>query len=381
MVRPVMFWDERLNHYTYGAGHPMRPDRLRHTMHLLDHFGVSEEVDLRQHGVTDVELIAKVHSRDYIEALSRNEVSLDYGIGTVDHPLRPELAAISSLVSATTVEAARLVWEGQVERAINLAGGHHHAYPSRQSGFCVFNDAAVAITWLLEHGAQRIAYVDLDAHHGDGVESIFWDDPRVVTISVHESGIYLFPYSGFAHEIGGTDALGTAVNIALPPETSEISWLEAVHGLVPQLLRQFQPEIVISQHGSDPHARDPLSHLSLSVNAEKVILESLARWVRDFASGRWVILGGGGYDPDSVARMWTQVVATAADIDTAMSAPMPGSWEEIIASPGSPTFGDAGADDGLRHYRSRKTSVVTPEATVRATSKAIFPYWGLTPYN
>lgn len=380
-MAPILFWDAALNEYHFGPQHPMRPNRLKHAMALIHHFGIDQSVEMRSHGVVDPELVAAVHSREYMDALQRNEVALDFGIGTVDHPLRPDLAATSALISSTTVEAARLVWEGETHRAVNLAGGHHHAFPSQQAGFCVFNDAAIAITWLLEQGAKRVAYVDFDAHHGDGVEAIFWDDPRVLTISVHESGIYLFPNTGFAHEIGGPNALGTAVNVALPPEVTDVEWLDAIHGIVPQVLRSFKPEIVISQHGSDPHARDPLSHLNISVDAEKVALDSLARWVDKYGSGKWVALGGGGYDPDSVARIWTQVVATVADIDLGLSERMPDDWDDTIGVAGSSTFGDAGADASLANYQAGKMTVTAPDIALQATSKAVFPYWGLNPYG
>ena len=195
----------------------MSPGRVRYAVALADSLGVLDRLDVVAPPPADDALLATVHTPEYIEAVRRGVPDERYGLGTSDNPVFPEMHEVSSQVVTATVEAARQVWEGRTLRASNIAGGLHHAMPDRTSGFCVYNDVAVAIQWLLDHGVERVAYVDVDVHHGDGVQTVFWDDPRVMTVSLHETPVCLFPGTGFPTEIGGPNALGTAVNVALPP--------------------------------------------------------------------------------------------------------------------------------------------------------------------
>jgi acetoin utilization protein AcuC len=155
------------------------------------------------------------------------------------------------------------------------------------AGFCVYNDVAVAIAWLLGQGAERIGYVDVDAHHGDGVQTAFCDDPRVLTISVHQHPATLFPFSGPSAETGGPSAEGSAVNVALPARTGDASWLRAFHAIVPPLLRAFRPQALVSQHGADTHRLDPLAHLQISIDAQRAVHAALHTLAHDLAGGRW----------------------------------------------------------------------------------------------
>ncbi len=179
--------------------------------------------------------------------------------------------------SAPPSRLREAVWTGGAEHAVNIAGGLHHAMPGAASGFCVYNDPAVAIAWLLEQGAERVAYVDVDVHHGDGVERAFWDEPRVLTVSVHESGRYLFPGTGFPDDAGGPGADGSAVNLALPPGTTDNAWLRAFHAVVPPLLEEFRPQVLVTQHGCDSHVLDPLAHLGLTVDGQRRSVPGAAR--------------------------------------------------------------------------------------------------------
>ena len=174
-------------------------------------------------------------------APSRATSRPEHGLGTDDDPVFKDMHIASAHVVGASLEAFRQVWSGESLHSVNIAGGLHHAMPDRASGFCIYNDVAVGITQLLADGAERVAYVDIDVHHGDGVEKIFWDDPRVLTISLHETGQMLFPGTGFPTDTGGEGAEGTAVNVALPPGTSDAGWLRAFHAVVPPLLREFAP--------------------------------------------------------------------------------------------------------------------------------------------
>ena len=194
-------------------------------------------------------------------------------------------------VVGASLEAFRQVWSGESLHAANITGGLHHAMPDRASGFCVYNDVAIGIRWLLEQGAERVAYVDVDVHHGDGVEAIFWDDPRVLTISLHETGQFLFPGTGFSGDVGGEGAEGSAVNVALPPGTADAGWLRAFHAVVPDLVREFAPDVLVTQHGCDSHAEDPLAHLMLSVDGQRAAYVALHELAHEVADGRWVATG------------------------------------------------------------------------------------------
>ena len=194
-------------------------------------------------------------------------------------------------VVGASLEAFRQVWSGESLHAANVTGGLHHAMQDRASGFCVYNDVAVGIQWLLDQGAERVAYVDVDVHHGDGVERIFWDDPRVLTISLHETGQMLFPGTGFSEDVGGEGAEGSAVNVALPPGTADAGWLRAFHAVVPPLLREFAPDVLVTQHGCDSHAADPLAHLMLSVDGQRAAYLALHELAHEVAGGRWVATG------------------------------------------------------------------------------------------
>ena len=167
------------------------------------------------------------------------------------------------------INAELKVAEGEADRAVNIAGGLHHAMADRASGFCVYNDPAIAIARLLDLGATRIAYIDVDVHHGDGVQEIFYADPRVLTVSLHETPLALFPGTGFPTETGAPGAEGSAVNVALPPGTGDPGWLRAFHAVVPSVVRAFAPEVVISQCGADGHRLDPLADLRLTVDGQR----------------------------------------------------------------------------------------------------------------
>ena len=203
--------------------------------------------------------------------------------------------------------------------------------PDRASGFCVYNDVAVGIRWLLDQGAERVAYVDVDVHHGDGVEAIFWDDPRVLTISLHETGQILFPGTGFSGDVGGEGAEGSAVNVALPPGTGDAGWLRAFHAVVPDLVREFAPDVLVTQHGCDSHAEDPLAHLMLSVDGQRAAYVALHELAHEVAGGRWVATGGGGYAlVDVVPRAWSHLLGVVSGAPLDPETRTPEAWRAYV---------------------------------------------------
>ena len=260
-------WDDRLTSYDFGPGHPLAPVRVELTMALALALGVldADGVSLAVPKPATQEQLELVHDPAYIDAVRRAEPDPYFGLGTPDDPVFPGMHEASALVAGATLAAAAAMWTGQAEHGANVAGGLHHAMRRAASGFCVYNDPAIAIRWLLDQGAQRIAYVDIDVHHGDGVQAAFYDDPRVLTISLHEHPMTLFPGTGLPGDTGGPGADGAAANVALPAGTGDAGWLRAFHAVVPPLLHAFRPEILVSQHGCDTHRLDPLAHLELTV--------------------------------------------------------------------------------------------------------------------
>lgn len=406
-VPTTVIWDESFLAYRFNETHPMAPVRLDLTQRLAEQLGVFESANITVVAppVADDDELATVHTADYITAV-RNATttaaqvfateedrtaaladSESVGLGTEDCPVFADLHESAARIAGGTLEAAKAVWHGDTPHAVNFAGGMHHAMAAKAAGFCIYNDAAVAIQWLLDNGAERVAYVDVDAHHGDGVESIFWNDPRVMTISIHESGLMLFPGTGFANEIGGDDAEGTAVNVALPHSVSDAAVLRTVHAVVPQLLREFQPDVLVTQHGADGHRLDPLADLNLSVDGQRQMMLDASDWAADFAKNRWIALGGGGYNPHSVVpRAWTHLLAIAAGNPVPLDTELPQSWREYAAKTlgrdldEMPTHMNDSVDLWWRNWEVGFDPADPTDQAIMATRKEIFPLHGLDPW-
>ncbi|MBL6634105.1 MAG: acetoin utilization protein AcuC [Thermoleophilia bacterium] len=237
----------------------------------------------------------------------------------------------SARLAAAAWQAGELVGEGEALRSLVPAGGAHHGLPHRMSGFGVYNDTAVAILALRACGVRRIAYVDLDVHHGDGTQGFFWDDPDVLTVSVHESGRYLFPGSGFPDETGGPRAPGSAVNVALPPESGDDAYRMAMAQVIAPAVRAFAPDVLVTQNGVDHHHADPLSHLRTTMPLYPELWGALDSLADEVCAGRWVALAGGGYDPcNAPPRAWAMLMATMAGV--ALAPDMPEEWASIAAA-------------------------------------------------
>lgn len=387
-----LMWDEAVTGYDFGAGHPMDPVRLELTMRLVEAFGLdrAEGIQVVRAQPAGQSTLRLVHRQDYLDVVRRvsaDPLSADgsYGIGTEDDPAFAGMHEASALIAGQSVGAAEAVWRGEALHAVNFAGGLHHAMPGAASGFCVYNDPALAIARLLELGARRVAYVDVDVHHGDGVQAAFWNDPRVLTVSVHEHPRVLFPGSGWPEERGGPDADGTAVNVALPPGTADGGWLRALHAVVPPLLADFAPDVLVSQHGADTHIEDPLAHLAMTVDAQRAAQEACHEWAHAYAGGRWVALGGGGYEVvDVVPRTWTHLVGIAAGRPVDPEAEVPASWREhVYARTGRATAPLRMTDGRAPRWRAWDESGYDPadavDQAVLATRRAVFPAHGLLP--
>lgn len=369
MATALIWGDDQLK-YDFGRDHPLKPIRVELTVALIRACGFTELDGVRTLPrapfTTDDAL--RLHTPGYVEAVQRQSVDpvgdLKYGLGLGDNPVFKGMHEASLEVCGASVAAAQAVWEGTATHAFNPAGGLHHAMPGRASGFCIYDDPAFAIDWLLRHGAGRVAYVDVDTHHGDGVQAMFYDDPRVLTISLHESGRYLFPGTGFPDEVGAGDARGTSLNVPLAPATTGEVWLEAFDAVVPQAVTAFAPDVLVTQLGCDTHITDPLAHLALTVDDYVEVARRLHDLAHAQAGGRWVATGGGGYQVATVVpRAWTAYFAEL--IGAELPHEVPWQWlhtvEETLGECPPDVFLDGPvrqSEDRLRAVRAEARSAV-----------------------
>jgi acetoin utilization protein AcuC len=333
---------------------------------------------------TDFEL-ETVHDPEYVAMVRHVGRALvpavRFGLGTDDDPVFEGMHEAAALVVGATLAAARSVWSGATTHAVSIGGGHHHAMRASASGFCVYNDLAVAIKWLLSAGAEQVAYVDLDVHHGDGVQAAFYDDPRVLTISLHEHPATLFPGTGRPDETGTGDGEGYAVNVALPAGTGDAGWLRAVDAVVLPLLRAFRPTVLVTQHGCDGHRLDPLAHLSLSVDGQRQAQLMMHELAHELCDGRWIATGGGGYAlVQVVPRTWTHLLAVAAGMPIDPEMATPAQWRELARSmtgetaPGTMTDG---VPPGYVSFASGMDPGDPVDRAIMRTRSAVFPSHGL----
>jgi acetoin utilization protein AcuC len=381
--RAVVVWDEALLEYDLGGRHPLNPIRLDLTIRLARSLGVLDGVQLRAPVQATDDELRTVHSDDYLIAVKQApRGARRHGLGTPDNPVFPHMHEASALVAGGSLLAADEILTGHAARAVNIAGGLHHAMRDHASGFCIYNDCALAIRRLLDGGVSRVAYVDIDVHHGDGVEEAFIDDPRVLTISLHQHPETLFPGTGYSADIGGPGAEGSAVNVPLPPGTGDGGWLRAFHAVVPALLRAFRPEVLVTQHGADTHMEDPLANLALSVDGQRAAHRALAGLADTTAGGRWLALGGGGYSLFRVVpRSWTHLLATLLDREVDPRTAVPADWSTYAATVAYGATLPASMTDGVEVcWTPWDGTDGTPLGrAIQETRRAVYPLHDLDP--
>jgi len=324
-MKTAFIYSDNFAEYDYGPGHPLKPFRLRLTAELIKAYGLLSLKEVRVVGATPAEEedLLLYHTRDYLEILNAANNGLEipgagrYGLGYGDNPVFKGVYDWSKLVTGASLQAMELVDSEEVSIAFNISGGLHHALASRASGFCYVNDPVVIISSLLKKG-RRVAYVDIDAHHGDGVQEAFYHTDQVLTISIHESGAHLFPGTGFENETGAGKGKGYTVNIPLPPFSDDELFVYAFNEIVPHLIKSFRPDVVVSQLGVDSFRTDPLAHLNYTTNGFCEVVGKIKE-----LSSKWIALGGGGYEITNVARAWTLAWAIMNDIDLADDLPEP----------------------------------------------------------
>jgi acetoin utilization protein AcuC len=324
---PVLVFGPRSTTYDFGPAHPLTPRRFGPGISLLEALGPVNRLAPEPAGD---EPLAWVHEPGYVEVVKA--FSSDpfgpprAGIGPGDTPAFPGMHEASAAVAGGSLRAMEAILRGETAHAFQPGGGLHHAMPARAAGFCVYNDPALAIARARRDGL-RVLYIDLDVHHGDGVQAIHWSDPGVMTVSIHETGRALFPGTGFPDELGGAGAEGTKVNLPLDPWTGERGWLPALELVLPALAERFQPEVIVSQHGADAHAFDPLAHLNVTTTAMGRAARLVDELAHRYAGGRWLATGGGGYDVYRVVpRAWAHVWLAASHAPVPEATPE--AWRE-----------------------------------------------------
>ncbi|MGH2784398.1 MAG: acetoin utilization protein AcuC [Actinomycetota bacterium] len=384
--RVAVTWDDALVAYDFGPQHPLKPIRVKLTVELARAYGILDRdnvIVVRPRSATREEL-ELVHAPDYIDAvevISRTAdhpfASYGWGIGIGDNPAFRGMHEASAMVAGASLVAAEQITSGAVEHAFNPAGGLHHAMPDRASGFCIYDDPAIAIRRLVDAG-ERVVYIDVDVHHGDGPQAIFYSDPNVMTISLHESGEYLFPGTGFPDEIGTGPAEGTKVNVALPPLTDHDGYRAAFERVVPPLVESFKPSILVTQLGCDTHATDPLAHLALVTQTYRWIASTLHDLAHRVAGGRWLALGGGGYQIYTVVpRAWTIYAAEIAGAE--LDNELPEEWRELAMSHGAPPELPRSLDDPPIKAPDGRLEEARREARAAAdrTAELVFAFHGI----
>ncbi|MBM3495125.1 MAG: acetoin utilization protein AcuC [Armatimonadetes bacterium] len=314
MNKGAYFYTDRFLRYDLGAQHPLKPTRLARTHELLMCYGALADVDVRDPNPCPLDDLGSAHSAEYIETVDRLSTGehvpfpFRYGFGYGDNPVFPDMWDASLLYTGASLDAAQAILDGS-RVAMNISGGLHHAHWDRAAGFCVFNDCVVAIRRLRKRFA-RVAYVDIDVHHGDGVQEAFYDDPSVLTVSLHESGQTLFPGFGFVREVGIGEGTGFSVNLPMWPYTDDETWYWAWREAAWPILNAFAPEAVCIECGTDPHYLDPLARVCLTA-------QGWLRAVEDVMGMGLptLILGGGGYNPTTVPRMWALAFGVAFGVE------------------------------------------------------------------
>ena len=375
-MRTAFIYTDAYLDYDYGPTHPLKIIRLKLTYELIHAYGLLDlpSVQTIITRKAEDEDLAIFHSREYLNILKEaseghlGEYAHSYGLGPGDNPIFPGLYNWSLLVTGATIQAVDFVTKGEGEIVFNIAGGLHHAMKSRASGFCYINDPVIGILKLLDQG-KRVAYIDIDAHHADGVQKAFYQTDQVLTISLHETGYTLFPGTGFEYEIGEGKGEGYAVNLPFLPYTDDEVYIWAFEEIVPPLVHAFRPDVVVTQLGVDSFYNDPLTNLQLSMfGFEKVI-----RRIKELAP-RWVALGGGGYDVSNVARAWTLAWAVMNGIE--LGDELPKSYLEKAAKVGIYEKELRGRPNFSSSTQSKEIRMEV-ERIVNYLKKTIFPKVGV----
>src|SRR5712664_2313118 len=313
--RTTLLYSEKLLDYNLGPFHPLRPVRVKLTHDLIQSKGLldGDSVKATLPRAASEEEILLFHEKEYVRLVQKYSEKGSGLLDAGDTPAFKGCFEATSLVVGASLEACDKIMSRKFSHAFNPSGGLHHAHPERASGFCIFNDPAISVNYLRKkYNARRLLYLDIDAHHGDGVMYGFYSDPSLLDIDFHENGKYLFPGTGFPDEVGKSEAKGLKLNVPLLPGTGDEAYLRAFHKLAPEIVRKFRPQIILVQCGADGHADDRLAHLRLTTNTYKEVVYEMHNLAHELCEGRFLLFGGGGYTLANVPRVWTIAFASLA---------------------------------------------------------------------
>jgi acetoin utilization protein AcuC len=324
----IFIYSPELLNYKFSADHPFNPLRLKLTLDLLEKSHAIETKDIIPPRSATREELLLIHDPQYVDAVTlagygqlSKEMAESYGLGTEDTPIFSNMHEASSLLVGGSLTAADYVMSGKAKHALHLGGGLHHGFSGKASGFCIYNDCSVAMKYIQEKYQARVLYIDTDAHHGDGVQWSFYDDPNVCTLSIHETGRYLFPGTGSINERGQGEGYGYSFNIPVDAFTEDESWIDCYKTAIHEVAAFFKPDVILTQNGADAHFWDPLTHLSVTMKTYKEIPKLAHEIAHQYCDGRWIAVGGGGYDigrvvPRAWALIWLEMTENHFNFDS-----------------------------------------------------------------
>ena len=373
-------YSESLLGYEFSEEHPLKPERLKLTYLLSEQLGLLDNVDLFDPASATRANLELFHSVEFLDAVKKcgDELCSDYkhGIGTPDNPVFPQVFETGAKYVGATLDAMKRIIDG-ASNAFCISGGLHHAHRNAASGFCIFNDVAIAINHLQKKKECKVLYLDIDAHHGDGVQNAFYRSKDVMTISVHQTGKTLFPGTGFVYETGGAEGTGYSVNIPVIPGAGTVELIRVHEEIVVPLIESYKPDLLVTQLGVDGHYMDPLAHLAYTSHGYETVLSSLRDLSSDVCDLGWLAVGGGGYHPVNVARLWTLFLSVI--LDEKVPEKIPEEFKESCASLGFPDCPEKMRDeeDIVQMYFSPEEVSLDLDRTIRRVKELVFPYHGL----
>ncbi len=373
-------YSDSLLDYEFSQEHPLKPERLKLTYLLSKQLGLLDKVDLFEPTMATREDLELFHTTEFLDAVQKcgKELCSDYkhGLGTPDNPVFPQIFETGAKYVGATLDGMKKVIGGQ-SNAFCISGGLHHAHRDSASGFCIFNDVAIAINYLQKKRPCKVIYFDIDAHHGDGVQNAFYRSKDVLTISIHQTGKTLFPGTGFVYETGGAEGTGYAINIPVIPGAGSPELIKIYHEVVKPLIESFSPDLLVTQLGVDGHYTDPLAHLAYTSHGYETVLNDIRDLSNDICKIGWLAVGGGGYNPVTVARLWTLFLAII--LDEKIPEKIPEEFKASCESMGFSNYPEKIRDeeDVVQMYFSREEVNLDLDRTIRRVKELAFPYHGL----
>jgi acetoin utilization protein AcuC len=373
-------YSDSLLGYEFKTEHPLRPDRLKLTYLLSKLVGLLDNVDVIEPIPATRAEIEMFHSSEFVDAVIRVGETLgiepQYGLGIPDNPVFPGIYDAAARYAGATLQGMKAILDG-ASNAFCISGGLHHAHKSEASGFCIFNDIVLAIKLLLKKKQCKVLYFDFDAHHGDGVQNAFYRSKNVLTISIHQTGKTLFPGSGFVYEAGGGEGMGYSVNVPLVPGASSTELIRIFDEIVVPLFETFNPDLLVTQLGVDAHFLDPLANLAYTTHGYETVVKELRDMSNDICDIGWLALGGGGYHPVNVARLWTLFLSII--LDEKLPSKLPEDFTQICIDMGYSKFPETfrDKDQVVQLYFTPDQIGLDLDRTLRKIKETIFPYHGL----